>query len=108
MITSNNSNKSSNVVKLVGAQTGISIQSLINPFVTDIKFDIISAYDREAFVELLDHSGKKLKSQEAFLRKGVNRIMMNNTGNLIAGFYILQIRSGNVVIHRKLIKNKMN
>jgi hypothetical protein len=104
MIIPSVNNKFSNVVKLVGTKTGISIQSLVNPFGSFVRFVLLSGFDGEVTTELLDHAGRKLKSQVYSVRKGVNNLSINNTEGLSAGFYILRVISDNIVLHRKLIK----
>jgi hypothetical protein len=69
-----------------------------------VKFDLISGDDGLVQVEILDQYQHKLKSASYNLLKGRNRIYIDNTDKLPAGFYILRVTSNNNVINRKIIK----
>ena len=99
-----NNSKYSKVVQLIGDKAGLQIESLINPFNSHVKFDLISGDDGLVQVEILDQYQHKLKSGSYNLVKGRNRINIDNTDKLPAGFYILRVISDNNVINRKIIK----
>jgi len=102
--TQSNKSKYSKVVQLIGDKAGLQIESLINPFNSNVKFDLISGDDGLVQVEILDQYQHKLKIGSYNLVKGRNRINIDNTDKLPAGFYILRIISDNNVINRKIIK----
>ena len=96
--------KYSKVIQLIGDMAGLQIESLINPFKSQIKFDLISGVDGLVYVQVLDQYQHTLKSAAYNLVKGKNNIAITNTDNLPAGFYILRISSGSTVINKKIIK----
>ena len=96
--------KYSKVIQLIGDKAGLQIESLVNPFNSQIKFDLISGVDGIVHVQLLDQYQHKLKSASYNLVKGKNNITIANTNNIPAGFYILRVSSGNTVINKKIIK----
>jgi hypothetical protein len=102
--TQDNKFRYSKVVQLIGDKAGLQIESLINPFNSHVKFDLISGDDGLAQVEILDQYQHRLKMGSYNLVKGRNRINLDNTDNLPAGFYILRVTSNNNVINRKIIK----
>ena len=102
--TQDNKFRYSKVVQLIGDKAGLQIESLINPFNSHVKFDLISGDDGLVQVEILDQYQHKLKSGSYNLVKGRNRINIDNTDKLPAGFYILRVISDNNVINRKIIK----
>jgi hypothetical protein len=102
--TQDNKSKYSKVVQLIGDKAGLQIESLINPFNSHVKFDLISGDDGLIQVEILDQYQHRLKFGSYNLIKGRNRINIDNTDNLPAGFYILRVTSNNNVINRKIIK----
>jgi len=104
MIDSYNKFTYSNVVRLVDSKTGISIQSLSNPFSSELRFEIVSGVDDNVSVDLINHNGQKVRSRIINVRKGSNNVVMENTDNLVNGFYVLRVSSENTVIHRKLVK----
>ena len=102
--TQDNKFKYSKVIQLIGDKAGLQIESLINPFNSHVKFDLISGDDGLIQVEILDQYQHRLKFGSYNLIKGRNRINIDNTDNLPAGFYILRVTSNNNVINRKIIK----
>ena len=102
--TQSNKSKYSKVVQLIGDKAGLQIESLINPFNSNVKFDLISGDDGLVQVEIIDQYQHKLKIGSYNLVKGRNRINIDNTDKLPAGFYILRVVSDNNVINRKIIK----
>jgi len=102
--TQDNKFRYSKVVQLIGDKAGLQIESLINPFNSCVKFDLISGDDGLVEVEILDQYQHRLSHGSYNLVKGRNRINIDNTDNLPAGFYILRVTSNNNVINRKIIK----
>jgi hypothetical protein len=102
--TQDNKYKYSKVIQLIGDKAGLQIESLINPFISHVRFDVISGNDGLVQVEILDQYQHRLKSGSYNLLKGRNKIDIANTDNLPAGFYILRVISGNNIISRKIIK----
>ena len=102
--TQDNKFKYSKVVQLIGDKAGLQIESLINPFNSHVKFDLISGDDGLVQVEIIDQYQHKLKMGSYNLVKGRNTINIDNTDKLPAGFYILRVTSNNNVINRKVIK----
>ena len=103
--TQDNKFKYSKVVQLIGDKAGLKIESLINPFISQVKFDLISGDEGIVQVQILDQYQHVVKALNHTLIKGKNNIIIPNTENLPAGFYILRVVSGNNVINRKIIKN---
>jgi hypothetical protein len=96
--------KYTRVIQLIGDKAGLQIASLINPFKSQVKFDLITGDDGLVQVEVIDQYQHILKSGNYNILKGKNTISISNTDNLPAGFYILRVISGTDVINRKIIK----
>jgi len=94
----------SKVIQLIGDKAGFQIESLINPFKSEVKFDLISGVDGLVQVQIIDQYQHRLKTVNYNLVKGKNKITITNTDNLPPGFYILKVISGANVINRKIIK----
>ena len=102
--TTQNKYKYSKVIQLIDNKAGLKIESLINPFSSQVKFDLISGKEGLVNVELLDQYSHKLRSGNYNIIKGKNNITINNTDNLPAGLYILQVSYGSTTINKKIIK----
>ena len=100
----NNKFKYSKVIQLIGDKAGLQIQSLVNPFSSHVKFDLISGVDGMAQIQILDQYQHVLKAANLNLVKGTNNIMIPNTDNFPAGFYILRVVSGSNIINKKIVK----
>ena len=96
--------KYSKVIQLIGNNAGLKIESLINPFKSEIKFDLISGVEGIVQVQVLDQYQHVLKASNHNLVKGTNRILLSNTDNLPAGIYILRVVSGTHTVNKKIIK----
>jgi hypothetical protein len=102
--TQDNRYKYSKVIQLIGDKAGFQIESLINPFKSEVKFDLISGVDGLVQIQIIDQYQHRLKTVNYNLVKGKNKIIISNTDNLPAGFYILNVISGSHAINRKIIK----
>src|SRR4030095_4657697 len=102
--TQDNKFKYSKVIQLIGDKAGLQIESLINPFSSHVKFDLISGDDGLVQVEILGQYQHKLKIGRYNLVKGRNNITIDNTDKLPAGFYILKVISGTNIVNRKIMK----
>jgi len=102
--TQSNKTKYSKVIQLIGDKAGLQIESLINPFKSEVKFDLVSGDEGIVTVQILDQYQHTLKTVNYNLVKGINKILITNTDNLPAGFYILKISAGSHSINRKIIK----
>ena len=102
--TQNNSHKYSKVIQLIGEKAGLQIASLVNPFKSEIKFDLISGVEGVAQVQILDQYQHTVKAANINLVKGTKNVTIANTDNLPVGFYVLRIVCGAEVINKKIIK----
>jgi hypothetical protein len=102
--TQGNKQKYSKVIQLINKSAGLQIQSLVNPFTSQIKFDLISGTGGTVQVDVLDQYAHILKSGKYNTIKGVNNFTITNTDNLPAGVYILRVNSGTTIINKKIIK----
>ena len=94
----------SKVIQLIDNSAGLEIKSLINPFTSHVRFDLVSGKEGLVKVDILDQYSHTLKSQTQNIYKGLNPVTISNTDNLPAGVYILRVTSGNTTINRKIIK----
>ena len=102
--TQSNTHKYSKVIQLIADKAGLQIASLVNPFKSDIKFDLISGLDGIAQIQVLDQYQHTVKGLSSTLVKGTNKIVIAGTDNLPVGFYVLRVISGGEVINKKIIK----
>jgi hypothetical protein len=93
--------------KTLQLSTGIetfSFVSVINPFTSELSFDIESAKDGTARAELVDQFGKPVRRRAFDINAGVTQLAFDNTGILPAGIYILRVELTGMIIYKKVIK----
>ncbi|MEI9811095.1 MAG: T9SS type A sorting domain-containing protein [Bacteroidota bacterium] len=89
-----------------GSET-LSLISVINPFNYSLEFDIAAQTETKIQAELLDLFGKVVIKNNYTVRTGINALSLPNTDILPSGTYILRIRSNEIFINRKVVKNAL-
>ena len=102
----NNAGKSkySRTIQLSAIKEKLSFVSVINPFSSELSFEIINDVAGKAAAELFDQAGKRVKQVYFPVAGGVNRLTITNTDVLPAGIYFLRITSGGNTIQRTVLK----
>jgi hypothetical protein len=78
--------------------------SVINPFSSELLFDVSSDHNGKADAELIDQFGKVVKRSSFAIAVGVNDRIFSNTEILSPGIYILRVQSGESVIQKRVLK----
>ncbi|MEP6699727.1 MAG: T9SS type A sorting domain-containing protein [Bacteroidota bacterium] len=81
-----------------------SFVAVINPFNNELAFEVSSDLNSRTEAELIDQSGKTIKTKYFDIAAGVSHLVMNNTQLLPAGIYFLRVQSAGVVIQKRVIK----
>ena len=102
--TQTNEYKYSKVIQLIGDKAGFHIESLVNPFRSQVKFDLVSGWEGAVNVNILDLYERNLRSTQYMLMKGKNNIAVSNLDLLPAGIYILQVIANGNILNRKIVK----
>lgn len=98
-----NSEKYSQIVYLSrAAQFGI--RALVNPFVSHLNFEVSLPEAGNLEIILLDTYGRPVKKANYQAEAGIRSIQLNNLGNLPQGTYTLRVRTGDQVIHKRVLK----
>jgi hypothetical protein len=96
--------KYSRVVAISSSKIGFQLKSLINPFQSNLSFDIQAPSNAKATVLLFDNYGRVMRQKEVQLATGVNKVILNQLEQLPPGGYILRISSNGKVINERVIK----
>lgn len=102
-LESSHRQKISRVVKLTkNQQTEINIP---NPFYDKLSLKINTQQTQFVRLNLIDNSGRMVRSQQFTLTDGNNTLQINNTGSLPKGLYTVQLQlSSDNIITKKVIK----
>lgn len=106
MINSIGAKKYSRVVELKYAVNDFTLTNVINPFTSELNFDVNTNLNGYVSVELLDQFGQKQVAQKYTLQKGINALTLYNAGKLSAGIYILRVERNGTILTHKVIKVK--
>lgn len=96
--------KYSRILKLSQASLQFEVTNVVNPFTSQLDFEITTAVDTKMEVSLTDIYGRRLKQQTFITAAGVNSLSLPNTDGLLPGIYILSVKQGELNITRKVLK----
>ena len=103
------SDKSISYSKVVIINTGkhnIDIQKTYpNPFSNSISADIELASTEKIFIQLIDISGKNIKSEMTQGHPGINKVTLSELTKIHKGIYFIKVKAGDQIICKKVIKN---
>jgi hypothetical protein len=96
--------KYSNVVLLSNSLLDFSINSLVNPFIDKISFDLVTPGTGRASILLVDAYGRVVRKQELVVTKGLNNVLLPDLNGLSSGMYALQVQCAGSQICKPVIK----
>lgn len=102
----NNQGKSiySRVIQLSFSGKCFSIESVNNPFASEILLNIVSDKERRISIELTDAVGRVVLKKVFEIKSGVGKLIIDNTSTLSAGLYFLHVVSEGTYFLRKVLK----
>jgi hypothetical protein len=103
MITATHS-KYSRIISLNKDQQEFALGTVVNPFASELLFDVYSPADTKIDVLITDLSGRTLKKKSMLVKTGNNSLSMDQTESLAAGIYILQVRNNDKVLTKMVMK----
>ncbi len=105
IISKNGLHQYSNVI-LLSQSYQFQVSSLLNPFTDAINATIILPEDGAVEMILMDNYGRKIKSENINLYKGLNKISYSGLENLSSGIYIIVFENKGAQVQKKLTKIK--
>jgi hypothetical protein len=100
----NNRERYSRVIHLSANMDKLYLSSLINPFNTELIFDLYTDKGGNAEACLIDQFGKIVRRQTFELLSGLNNLKLEHTDALSPGIYFLRIRSAGKILHHAVMK----
>ncbi|MFY7839420.1 MAG: T9SS type A sorting domain-containing protein [Lacibacter sp.] len=82
------------------------VSALVNPFNTQLRFDVYAPYKEVVAVTLIDAVGKIIYSSKKSLNNGTNHLQIDHLSVLHTGIYILRIQTSAGVINRQVKKEQ--
>lgn len=93
------------IVQLTPSGGGLSFVSVINPFDTELSFELFADLNGTAETEIVDMAGKVISKKVFALETGSNHFSIESA-SLASGVYILRVRSGQAIIQKTILKQK--
>jgi hypothetical protein len=104
MISDKGTKKYSRVVQLNVNGSDFEIESLINPFSDQLRFNLVTTKSSKITVDIISLQGKVVKRGSYIVNAGSNNIRVPDTDVLASGIYTLRIQKGEKIINRKVMK----
>lgn len=104
MANTNNKKKYTRIIQLSNLKSEFNLSSVINPFSDELVFTIETTGETKVEVSLTDMFGKIMLRQNYVAYPGTHSLSLNSTGHLPPGFYVLQVKSKENILTRKVIK----
>lgn len=104
MVINQNNKKYSGIVQLKTDATEFSFESVLNPFSTELQYEIVSPVNGLARIELIDANGKVIKTESRQVFPGSNAQRIGNTDGMATGIYLLKASINGSIIIRRVMK----
>jgi hypothetical protein len=104
MITKDGQKKYSRIIILEDNTVNFGLTNVVNPFSAKLDFGITVSENSRIDVTLINMQGNPVKKESFNVYDGANNLTIVNTDVLPVGMYILQIRSKDQVINKKVMK----
>lgn len=98
-----NASKLSKTILLNNKPNEFAIRTLINPFASNIAFDLISPSQGTVSLSLIDHYGRLIRRTERQVQSGINPVNFAGFDNISSGAYTLRVQMGAYIINKQVI-----
>ena len=95
----------SNVIVLSDNDIDFNVQSLVNPFSSQLSFDLLVPGNDMATFTLYDIYGRLIRQQQQSVSQGLNSVRIYNLSNLPVAIYSLKVQYKDKVVVKQVIKN---
>jgi hypothetical protein len=104
MVTADGKKIYSQVIQLQKDMVDFGFGNIINPFGNYLAFDIIVNSNSPLRIELMDMTGKPVRTARQLVYNGVNSLSLTDTQSLPPGVYTLRVIHKDLVITRRVMK----
>lgn len=96
--------KYSRIIPLATGYGGFSFESVLNPFLNELQYEVSSPVNGFMKVELIDAYGRIVRAETQQIYAGINSLNIYNTDKLSAGAYLMRASLNGKMIIRRLVK----
>jgi hypothetical protein len=104
MATPNGRKKHSAIIQLKNDRPDFDLSNIINPFRSNLTFNITSSGSSIITIELIDMTGKTVLSNKQMVYAGTNSINLTGTQSLASGIYTLRVTKKDKFITKRMVK----
>jgi len=104
IVTPNGKKKYSSIIQLYNSLPDFELNNMMNPFTTNLAFDITIAGSSTITAELIDISGKVVLASKQLVYTGTNSINLGGTQSLPSGIYTLRVINKDKFIIKRVMK----
>lgn len=95
----------SNVIVLSNNEIDFNVQALVNPFSSQLSFELMVPGNDIATYTLYDIYGRVIRQQKQSVTQGINSVRIYNLSSLPVAIYSLKVQYKDKVIVKQVIKN---
>ena len=104
VMTNNGLHVYSNVVMVGSGDMGFAVKILNNPFADKLVFNITAPEADKVTISFVDMYGRTITRQTQYVGRGLNDAQIYHLNNLPLGTYTLQVRYGDQVVSKRVLK----
>lgn len=104
LMTENGQKKYSSTILLRNTMPDFDFVKVVNPFSNSLNFDIAVGNNSQISIDLVDITGKIVRTSKQLVYSGVNSLNLPHTQSLTAGVYTLRVVNGDRVITKRVLK----
>jgi hypothetical protein len=104
MIANSGTKKYSRIIQLTPDKKDFALGVVVNPFNTELQYEIITPRGGIAKTELIDQYGLVIRKQSQKVEGGVNALQIVSTENIPMGVYTLKVSMNDKVEIRRVVK----
>lgn len=104
MITTSGNKKYSRTIQLTPDKKDFGLGIVVNPFNTELEYEIINPQSGIAITELIDQYGITVRRQTQKIDSGVNALKISSTESLPSGIYTLKVSMNGSFVVRRVLK----
>jgi trimeric autotransporter adhesin len=106
MVSNDNKRKISRVIQLNRDAKDFNFGTVINPFSSELQFEVFVPKNASIEAELIDQNGKTVKKKSFYLSAGTNSLSIPDADILSKGIYTLRLHNSNGSIITKRVMKK--
>ncbi len=94
----------SRIISLVPPDGDFELHSVVNPFRTQLQFELVAPRGEQVQIRLLDLFGRPLLERKQVVEAGLNPVTLTDVHRLPAGTYVLLVTTSRGIVQKRVMK----